>query len=147
MEKINIKKATISDLNDILYLQDLEKEDILSLNSIKNDLNNENCIYFLAYLEEKIVAYIACSYILDTMDILSLLVSKDFRRKKLGSLLILKILEFAKNNDINTITLEVRKQNKAAINLYEKFRFNKISERKNYYKTDDALIYQLELYT
>ena len=51
-------------------------------------------------------------------------------------------LEYAKENDIEVITLEVRKENDHAISLYEKLGFEKVGERPGYYShpTDDAVL-------
>lgn len=45
-----------------------------------------------------------------------------------------------------TLSLEVRPSNTAAIKLYESFGFKILSRRRNYYKNgEDALVYQLSL--
>ena len=40
----------------------------------------------------------------------------------------------------STVYLEVSVENQAAIELYEKFGFEKIHTRKNYYGTEDAYV-------
>lgn len=47
----------------------------------------------------------------------------------------------ASSLNLNSITLEVNENNKIAISLYEKFKFEICGKRKNYYNgTDNALI-------
>lgn len=145
MKQLNIYEASTKNLDDILYIQKLSTQSIISKANLINDLKNKNCKYYLAYLDNTLVAYIGTSYILDTLDILSLMVIPTYRNKGIASKLLSTVNEFCINNNINTILLEVRKSNNIAISLYEKFGFKKISERKNYYRDEDALIYILNL--
>ena len=57
------------------------------------------------------------------------------------------MLEKAKENGAGRMLLEVRKSNKAAIDLYEKYQFTRLGERKNYYSnpTEDAIIMECVL--
>ena len=43
-------------------------------------------------------------------------------------------------NDVDSIMLEVRDSNEAAIKLYEKCGFEEINRRKKYYGDEDAII-------
>ena len=55
-----------------------------------------------------------------------------------------ELIKIAKKRKLNDITLEVNTNNIAAINLYKKFKFEKIGIRKKYYNNiDDALIMTL----
>lgn len=146
MEKINIKTATIYNIEDIKKIQTLSNEEILSNAVIKSELeNSDNFIYFIAYVDEKPVGYIASSYVLDTMDLLSILVIPEYREKKIATNLIENMIYYCNKNNIKSILLEVKKSNTRAINLYTNFEFKLIDERKNYYKDEDALIYKLEI--
>ncbi len=145
MEKISIKKAELSDLDKIIQIQNISNENILRSDSIEADISNNNCIYYLAYTNNTFIGYIGCSYIIDTMDILSILVIPEFRKLGVATLLLNSIIDFCKQNSITKILLEVKKSNFSAIQLYEKLQFIKISTRENYYKDEDALIYELNL--
>ena len=48
--------------------------------------------------------------------------------------------DYVENNNCSNITLEVRKSNIIAINIYKKFKFKVIAERKNYYGNEDAIM-------
>jgi ribosomal-protein-alanine N-acetyltransferase len=52
------------------------------------------------------------------------------------------LFQFAKQNGLSFISLEVRESNSPAISLYEKFGFLVEGKRKNFYSvpTEDALI-------
>ena len=133
MDNIQIEKMSISDIDEILELEKNHNVHILTKNILENDLNNESNYYLIAKKDDIILGYIGISYILDTADIISIVVSKDYTRKGIASLLLSHIFEFCKENNISKIMLEVRESNLAAQNLYIKQGFKKISERKNYY--------------
>lgn len=53
-----------------------------------------------------------------------------------GSVLLQKIIEYAKTHGIELVSLEVRSDNKRAIHVYEKFGFRKIGTSPAYFKID-----------
>jgi len=62
-------------------------------------------------------------------------VRKPFWNCGIGTALLEKILDFAKNTaGSEIVSLEVRSDNKAAIHLYEKYGFQKIGTFKGYFK-------------
>lgn len=74
--------------------------------------------------------------------IMTIGVRRNFRRRGIGELLLLTCLERCARNSIKTVTLEVRKSNKAAQALYSKYGFTVQGHRKSYYtdNREDALI-------
>jgi ribosomal-protein-alanine N-acetyltransferase len=69
-------------------------------------------------------------------------VSGNFRGQGLGKLLLEKLIEVAYIKKLRAMTLEVRRSNFKAINLYEKYDFKLAGARPKYYEnTEDALIY------
>lgn len=146
MDNIQIEKMKPSNIEKVLLLEQSHNIHILNANILENDLKQENNYYLVAKLDNVIVGYIGISYVLDTADIISIVVDKEYTKKGIASLLLNNIFNFCKSNNINTILLEVRKSNIAAQKLYEKHGFKKISERKNYYDNiEDAYIYKKEL--
>lgn len=110
-------------------------------------ISNQYNIFVLSQPEP--VGFIKARIMNDEMEIISLLIDKNFRKKGIGKNLISKILRIAKKNKIKHIFLEVSVENKIAINLYKKFNFNMIGERKKYYNQNgrsiDAYIMRLDL--
>lgn len=144
----NIRKATVSDLNTILHLQNEYEHTLISSTSLKDDLKNSLCIYFVALdNENNIIGAIGGTILVDHLDISIVITSKDFVNKGVASSLLTNIINYCKEKNIENIFLEVRESNLIAINLYEKFKFAKISTRKNYYSdnNEDALIYMLKI--
>jgi len=70
-------------------------------------------------------------------DILTLGVVKEFQNKKIGSMLLRKVLDELRLLGIIDVTLIVQKSNKIAINMYEKFGFFTKETLDNYYSFGD----------
>lgn len=79
--------------------------------------------------------------IADELQILDLAVHPSYRRQGHGQCLLKTLLQNAKRAGCNIATLEVSKDNTAAIHLYKRFGFGTVHVRKAYYKDDsDALL-------
>lgn len=148
VNNITIKKLNENDINKIVQIEKSQNVTILKETVILDDmLNSNNTLYFGAIYNDIILGYIAITYVIDTMDILSIVSMKSYEHIGIASLLLEYIFNFAKKNNVNKIFLEVRTSNTKAINLYEKNNFKLISKRKNYYTDtkEDALIYLKEI--
>jgi ribosomal-protein-alanine N-acetyltransferase len=58
----------------------------------------------------------------------------------IGQKLLFTVLKKAEIDDCIWALLEVRASNESAIKLYEKFGFEKVTIRKNYYGNEDAIL-------
>lgn len=148
INNITIKKLEKNDINKILQIERSQNVTILKETVILDDMSNSNnTLYFGAIYNDIIVGYIAITYVIDTIDILSIVTMKNYENIGVATLLLEYIFNFAKKNNVNKIFLEVRTSNTKAINLYEKNNFKLISKRKNYYTDtkEDALIYLKEI--
>lgn len=148
INNITIKKLEKSDINKILQIEKSQNVTILKETVILDDMSNSNnTLYFGAIYNDIIVGYIAITYVIDSIDILSIVTMKSYENIGIASFLLEYIFNFAKKNNVNKIFLEVRTSNTKAINLYEKNNFKLISKRKNYYTDtkEDALIYLKEI--
>ena len=126
IEKIN--------LNNIDNVTD---NDLISKEEMMNDLNNNPFGIYLTLIENnEIIGYLYYSDIYDRAEINQIEVSKKHRNCGKGSSLLKKMIELVEKD----ITLEVRKNNYSAINLYKKFNFKEIAIRKNYYNNIDGIL-------
>ncbi len=71
---------------------------------------------------------------------LGISVLKEYWGMGVGSMLLSKIIDFAKASGTEIITLEVRSDNHRAIKLYEKFGFKKIGRFDGFFKIGDDYI-------
>lgn len=109
--------------------------------SFVNEFNNEIAIYFIAR-ENGIIGYAGFWNVSGEGCITNVAVLEEYRRRHIGSSLMEAMIKKAEELKLSLLTLEVRKSNIAAQNLYEKYGFEIIGERKNYYSDnrEDALI-------
>ncbi len=104
---------------------------------IKKDPYTKILVYLL---KDKIVGFIMYTILEETIDILNIIVSKENRHQRIASCLIDYMISDMPST-IKSITLEVRKSNLPAINLYSKFGFEVINVRKKYYSNgEDAYL-------
>ncbi len=125
--------------NDIPYVQKLiEQLDYIcksghdiSINAVSRtflDMNRNNNIYnnYVAVLHEKIIGFISAVFYKTffhtggTALINELIIDENYRRKKIGEKLILKIKELAEDLNINEIEVSTSFENKMAIQFYKK---------------------------
>lgn len=94
----------------------------------------------------RVVAF--CNYWLvrDEVHVLNVAVGLAERRKGHGRLLIQHVVDFAQRHGCRYVTLEVRRSNFGAIQLYRTFGFRPVGIRPNYYVEDneDAIVMLLE---
>lgn len=143
MDNITIRKMRQDDIEQCINIEKSHNIKILSREILENDLKKDSNYYLVATLNNTLVGYIGLSYVLDTADIISIVVKKDYTKKGIASLLLSEIISFCYKKEIKDIFLEVRKSNTPAQTLYNKFGFFKISERKKYYNNiEDAYIFE-----
>ena len=82
-------------------------------------------------------------------ELLTIGVAQAGQRKGLGRALLAEMLEAARAKNMRRVFLEVRASNVAAIALYRSAGFDRIGERRGYYRneggSDDALVMACEL--
>jgi ribosomal-protein-alanine acetyltransferase len=76
------------------------------------------------------------------MEILNFAVRPDARRHGAGAALLKSALDWAQSFSAEQAILEVRSANQTALRFYERYKFQIVGRRRNYYAdpTDDALL-------
>ena len=117
-----------------------EFDDFWNINMLKQELSLENSFYIIAKCDNVIVGFAGINIIVDEAHLANIVVRKDKRNLKIGSLLLEALINKAKESAF-LITLEVNVKNLAAIHLYEKYGFKTLGRRKKYYNNQfDAFI-------
>ena len=126
----DIKKLPVNLINNLETQSD---ENLL--NSKKFDskflLNNEGLSIFC---KKNLVGYILAKIALDQADIISFIIKKEFRRKKYGTKLFTRFVNYLKIKGVERIFLEVSKKNIPALKFYFCIGFERVGYRQNYYK-------------
>jgi len=91
---------------------------------------------------DRIAAFLVFWVVYDEVHILNLAVHPDFRRKGVANSVLAALMKDAQENDMTSVTLEVRASNMAAQALYAGFGFDQIGRRKGYYadNSEDAFV-------
>ncbi len=136
MQNVKISKMTKDDVNDVFEIEQIVYPNHhWSKDSFYNEISNNLAHYYCAKDERnKILAYIGCWHIIDEAHITTLAVLPDYRKMQIAQILMIKAIDDCYKDMIKYITLEVRESNTPAIKLYEKFLFDSIGMRKNYYQ-------------
>ena len=79
----------------------------------------------------------------DSGTICQIAVHPDIRKEHLGSMMMDEIIKDARAKKVRTLTLEVRKSNIPAINLYKKFGFKISHTKPGYYNDGEDAIYMI----
>ncbi len=81
--------------------------------------------------------------------ITNLAVRQRYQRQGIGELLLISIIDLAKELNANIMTLEVRASNLVAQNLYSKFGFTQVGIRRGYYldNREDGILMSTESIT
>jgi len=73
--------------------------------------------------------------------VLNFYIVPEHQHRGLGTILMDFIIGYLKDLSVNTLTLEVRKSNEIAKNMYHQYGFGEVSIRKNYYADgEDAFL-------
>jgi ribosomal-protein-alanine acetyltransferase len=132
---------------DLLYLKEnliTEFDNFWNYEILKQEFLNTNTTYIVAKQNETIVGFAGILTIIDEANIMNIVTKKDKRNLGIGTLLLQNLIQISKEQNLNSVTLEVNEHNIPAIKLYEKFNFTKVGLRKKYYNnTDSAIIMTL----
>lgn len=113
-----------------------------SENALSEELSNTCAVFFAAIVDNILVGYIGMHNICSQGYITNIAVFKQYRRKGIAGTLLQKIIEYALDNNMEFVSLEVRKSNMPAISLYIKYGFKEMGIRKKFYSKpcEDAVI-------
>ncbi|MCQ4022726.1 MULTISPECIES: ribosomal protein S18-alanine N-acetyltransferase [unclassified Ruminococcus] len=116
-----------------------------SENAIAAELSNESAYFYVAKINGKAVGYIGMHCAADECYIANVGVLKEYRRMGIGSALVKYAANKARKMNMSFISLEVRPSNTVAVRIYERFGFDRVGLRKNFYSEpkEDGLIMTL----
>ena len=144
---LKLSKMSIEDLKSIKNILASDFDNFWSYDVLEEELECDNSYVIVAKVDENtIVGFAGLKVILDEADIMNIVVKKDFRHNGIGSILLENLINHSKDLNLKSITLEVNENNLSAIRLYDKFSFDKLGIRKNYYDgKSDAIIMSKKL--
>lgn len=129
-----IVKAGLSELEDILAVEQTCFSVPWSEKSISDGLTDERYCFLIAVCESKTVGYGSILTACDECDLLNVAVLPEYRGRGIGRAIVNGLIREAKSRGAAAIHLEVRESNENAIGLYLSLGFSPDGTRRNYYK-------------
>ncbi len=144
MDNTIIRKAVFTDLPQIC---EIEAESINSwtYNQFAEELGRVFSSFIVAEQSGIIAGYTIAWLIAGELQINSIAVKKNFRRKGFGRMMLDYLINNSGPEIISAIYIEVRKSNSEALSFYESYGFTATGLRKKYYGDDDAILMEKKL--
>jgi ribosomal-protein-alanine N-acetyltransferase len=154
--KLEISKMVGEDLDEVMKIEEVSFSSPWSRGMFLTELRDNPFSTLLAakvihprgeVAEAHLVGYCCFWIVFGEVHIMNLAVHPDWRRKGIGTRLVEEAISISRKQAVQKIHLEVRRSNDSARKLYEKFGFQVIAVRPNYYTQprEDALLMALEL--
>jgi [ribosomal protein S18]-alanine N-acetyltransferase len=140
---IQIREMQPGDIDVILPIQqssfDATPWDRKAYEEMEETLSFNRCI--VAMWNAEVAGFASYRVIQDDAELLNIAVSPSRRRRGIGVLLLLGVIDAVKHSGAHRLFLEVRESNSAARKLYSRFGFEQQSRRVGYYShpPEDAL--------
>ena len=130
-----IRKMEASDIDKVYDIENQAFFEPWSKKNLIKDLEQNNFLKHFVYEKDaEVVGFYIAILVLDEVEIFSIAVDNKNRCEGIASKLLEHLIDFSKKSGVCKIWLEVSTKNQAAINLYEKFGFEIMGIRKNYYQ-------------
>ena len=148
MQNIELRRMTAEDINAVM---EVEKNAYSYpwTKGIFADCLRVGYDCWVATLDQRIIAHAVISVAAGESHILNLAVDRSYQGQGIGKQLLSHLMDIARIQSADTMLLEVRPSNQAAIHLYESSGFNEIGSRKAYYPApngkEDALLFARHL--
>jgi ribosomal-protein-alanine N-acetyltransferase len=138
---------TTADIEDVISIERASFQFPWSTRFFLDELKVDCARSILAEVDGRIVGYVLFWMMSEEVDIHNIAVHPNFRRHGIGRLLLEQVVAAARRQEFLRVTLDVRRSNSGAQNLYRSFGFITRGLRKGYYSDngEDALVMALEL--
>ena len=137
-----IREMTSEDIKSVAEIEKLSFTHPWSEENLRDSFNSVCNHFYISQNENKVVGYIGFTVVADESYILNVAVHPDFQGQGIGKALVEKTVNYAVENSLAFVTLEVRESNSKAIRLYGYFDFEEVGKRKGYYSNpkEDAIL-------
>lgn len=143
LPEIEIDLMRVEDLEEVLEIEKRSFTNPWSKYAFLSELNeNRFATYIVIRTDAKIVGYGGMWIIFDEAHVTNVAVLPEYRGMGIGELIMRTLIDLAKKRGAIKMTLEVRKSNHIAQNLYTKLGFQPTGIRRGYYSdnNEDAII-------
>lgn len=146
MNDFSIEKLTEQYVDDVFKLES-KLIGNCDKSSIIKSLESGTLNYFVLLKNKEAIGFFECMILPPEIELYDIAVKEEEQGNGYSKIMMNYLIDLAKQVDVSTIFLEVNSINNKAIGLYNKFGFEKYSERKNYYgENKDAILMKLDLF-
>jgi ribosomal-protein-alanine N-acetyltransferase len=139
--KVSIRSMRDSDLKAALDIERSVYPQPWSERIFRDELAAPNRVYLVAEVEGVMIGYGGLMMVADEAHITTVVVCPEWRSHRVGTRIMLALVDEAIEKGGAALTLEVRTSNAAAQALYRRFGMEPVGVRKRYYINEDAVIY------
>jgi [ribosomal protein S18]-alanine N-acetyltransferase len=134
----SIRPMATSDIAAVTRIERVCFSTVWPSDAFYNELNtNKLAHYFVGTFDDRVVAYGGIWVILEDSHVTTLAVDPNYRRRRFGEVLLLRLIDEAIERGASWMTLEVRESNATAQQLYRKYGFTTVTMRAGYYSDDN----------
>lgn len=141
--EVSLERMTLNDLDGVMAVEHTAFVTPWSRRAFVTELTeNAYAQYIVAKMDGEVVGYAGMWLILDEAHVTNIAVHSRHRGKGIGERLMLELIAIAKANGCRRMTLEVRRSNLPAQQLYAKLGFEARGVRRGYYTDtrEDAIV-------
>lgn len=145
MQNIEIRDMVDNDLTRVMEIENYCFVAPWKLEDLKKEMH-ENVLsnMWVITVDNYVVGFSNYWQTFDSGTICQIAIDKRYQHQSLGSQLMKEIFKDAYIKKIKTLTLEVRENNKSAINFYLKHGFKIILLKEGYYSNGENAIYMIK---
>jgi ribosomal-protein-alanine N-acetyltransferase len=139
---VAIRPMTLGDLGEVLVIERASFSQPWTGDMFQAELSENPCArFFVAETANGLVGYIGGWVVLDELEVASLAVRPDARRRRIATRLLRRLFECG-GDAVRRAYLDVRRSNRAAIAMYERLGFRPSGVRRGYYDDpkEDSLL-------
>lgn len=149
MAKASYRKMTVVDVPAVHQIELVSFPTPWTLDSFYHEMTENQFAYYVIAIDdnEQIIGFCGMWMVIDAAQITNVAVLEVARGFGIGEGLMREAMRIAKENGMETMSLEVRVTNSVAQNLYRKLGFQDGGIRKGYYvdNGEDALVMWVNL--
>ncbi len=134
---LRFRRMTLDDIEQVMVVEN-EVYEFPWTRSIFSDCIRVGYHCWLALQQQTVIGHAVISVVADESHMLNLSISRNHQGKGCGRQFIEFLVNEARAQRAETMLLEVRPSNAAAINCYNSAGFNEIGYRKDYYPAQDG---------
>jgi [ribosomal protein S18]-alanine N-acetyltransferase len=135
-----IRPATSGDLDAVHAIESASFPAPWRREFFESELTAPGRFTLVAMRGDTVIGYLFAMWIFDEMHINKIAVTADERRKGIAQALMDRCFEFAREHEVEMISLEVRESNDAAQAFYRQLEFESVYVRPRYYPDNESAV-------